>query len=322
MSEQNQNEEIDLMQLFVMVKEFFKKFLRLVVEVVLFFKKKIVLFLILGVLGAGFGFFMDQYQGKKDAFVQEIILEPKYDSVEYIYGFIEDLEDDFKDEVYIKKLGLEIELVDKVKSISLEPIIKPSEVLEELQDKEGFTETYDDKLLQEKKYRGFYSQHKLTISFMDKNEKNISITNTILDHLRSNEHFVKVVKLEVAQIKNNLEQNKKSLKFVNDYLTNLSENPSSQDQGSFVFASESETPTIASLFKRKQALMDEITEQEKELEFGKQIYEVVENTGIIAKRKALTGRLIFSFPLILIGLISLLYFFRYLSKSVVRFINE
>lgn len=263
MSEQNQNEEIDLMQLFGMVKEFFKKFLRLVVEVVLFFKKKIVLFLILGVLGAGLGFFMDQYQGKKDAFVQEIIIEPKYDSVDYIYGFIEDLKDDFKDEVYIKRLGLTVEQVGEVTDITLEPIIKPSEVLEELQDKEGFTEIYDDELLREKKYRSFYSLHKLTISFASKDQKNTKLTNIILDYLRTNEYFTKLVKLELEQTKSSLEQNRKSLKFVNDYLTNLSENPSSKDEGSFVFASESETPTVSSLFKRKQELIKLISKDQK-----------------------------------------------------------
>ncbi len=322
MSEQNQNEEIDLMQLFGMVKEFFKKFLRLVVEVVLFFKKKIVLFLILGLLGAGLGFFMDQYQGKKDAFVQEIIIEPKYDSVDYIYGFIEDLKDDFKDEAYIKRLGLTVEQVGEVTDITLEPIIKPSEVLEELQDKEGFTEIYDDELLRKKKYRSFYSLHKLTISFASKDQKNTKLTNIILDYLRTNEYFTKLVKLELEQTKSSLEQNRKSLKFVNDYLTNLSENPSSKDEGSFVFASESETPTVSSLFKRKQELIKLISEDQKDLELNKEVYTLVENTGIIAKRKKLIGRLMFNLPLVLIGLISLLYFFRYLSKSVVRFVNE
>ncbi|GAA4273227.1 hypothetical protein U6A24_19940 [Aquimarina gracilis] len=321
MSQENQSEEIDLMQLFGMIKGFFRRFLGLFVDIVLFFKKKVVLFLILSLIGGGLGFFMDQYKGKKDSLIQEITIEPKYQSVEYIYDFVEDLEDNLKDENYVESLGLQVAEVENIKMIELEPIINPEDVLNKIQDTESFTEDYNDKILKERKYRNFYKQHKLSIVFDEKNESNRKITDVILKYLKSNPHYNKVVNLQLKLTKNNLEQNKRSLTFVNDYLTNLSENPGAEDS-KFIFATETETPTIASLLKRKEELILQISNQERSLELSKEVYTVVENTGVIARRKKLSGRMMFTLPLILVGLVSGVYFLGYLSKSVISFVNE
>ena len=321
MSQANQNEEIDLMQLFAMIKEFLRKALGLLVDGVFFIKKKIILFFILGLLGGGLGYFMDQFQNKKSSFIQEIVIEPKYESAEYIYGFIEDLKDNFKDDNYVIEFGLDPELVKNVSEIILEPIVRPKEILRELQDKESFTEDYDEKLLKERKYRNFYREHRLTLIFKNSDSENTKIIEAILHHLSSNEYFRKIVDLELKQIKREVEQNKKTLIFVNDYLTNLSNNPNS-NEGKIVFASESETPTIASLIKRKEELLTKIRSQEKSLELNKDIYSVVEDTGIITKPKKLSKRRLFIVPFIFVGIAITFYFLSFLLRSMVNFVNQ
>ncbi len=325
MSQENHSEEIDLMQLFGMIKGVFVKFLKLIISVVSFYKKKVILFLILGLIGGGLGFFMDQYQDKKDNYEQEVIIEPKYDSVEYIYDFIDDLQDSFKDENFVKNLGLNLTQVENVKEISLEPIIQPEDVLSELQsrygDKESFIEVYDEKLLKEKKYRNFYKQHKLTMSFKNRSSDNMKITNTILEYFKSNDYYNEIVDLQLKQTKVSLDQNKKSLQFINEYLNNLSKNP---DQGSdkFVFATESETPTISSLFKRKEALIQMINKDEKLLTFDKEMFRIVNYGSIVSKRKVLLRRMMFMIPLLFIGLVSGFYFLRYLSRTINEFVAD
>jgi len=325
MSQENQSEEIDLMQLFGMIKEFFRKFLKLIVSVVSFYKKKFILFLILGLIGLGLGFFMDQYQDKKDNYAQEVIIEPKYDSVEYIYDFVEDLEDNFKDDRFVKSLGLDMAQVENVKKIILEPVIKPEDVLRELQsrygDKESFIETYNEKLLKEKKYRNFYKKHKLTMYFKNRSDDNLKITNTILEYFKSNDYYKELVSLRLKQIKTSVDQNKKSLRFINEYLDNLSKNPAQEDD-KFVFATESETPTISSLLKRKEVLMQTINRDERLLVFDKEVFGIVSYSGIVSKRKILLRRMIFMLPLMLVGLVSTFYFFGYLSKSINEFVDE
>ena len=321
MSQANQNEEIDLMQLFAMIKEFFRKALGLLVDAVLFIRRKIVLFLILGLLGGGVGYFMDQFQNKKNSFVQEVIIEPKYKSVEYIYDFVEDLEGNFKDDNYVIDFGLDLELVKNVDKIILNPVVRPEEILTQLQDKESFTEDYNEKLLKERKYRNFYKEHKLTLIFKNADPENTKIVEAILNHLKSNEYFKKIVSLELKQIKSEIEQNKKTLVFVNDYLTNLSNNPNS-NEGKIVFASESETPTIASLIKRKEELLSRIRSQEKSLALDNEMYTVIEDTGIISKRKQLAKRMLFIIPLFFVGVAITLYFISFLLKSITNFVNQ
>ncbi|SHI94809.1 hypothetical protein [Aquimarina spongiae] len=321
MSQANQNEEMDLMQLFAMIKEFFRKVLSLFVDAVLFIKKKIILFLILGVLGGGLGYFMDQFQDKKNSFVQEVIIEPKYKSVEYLYDFVEDLQDNFKDDNYVLKFGLDLELVKNVDKITLQPVIRSEEILTQIQDKESFTEDYDDNLLRERKYRNFYKEHKLTLIFKNSNPENTKIVAAILKHLKSNEYFKKIVSLELQQLKGEVEQNRKTLAFINDYLDNLSKNPN-ENEGKIVFASETETPTIASLIKRKEELLTTVRFQERSLELNKEIYSVVKDTGIISKQKQLSKRMLFVIPLIFVGIAIGIYFFSFLFKSVVNFVNQ
>ncbi len=321
MNQANQNEEIDLMQLFEMIKEFFRNVLRLLVDAVLFIKRKIILFLILGLLGGGLGYFMDQYKDKKNNFVQEVIIEPKYDSVEYIYNFVEDLQDNFKDDEYVVKFGLDVEQVKNIKSISLTPIIKPEEILVRLQDNKSFTEDYDENLLKEKKYRNLYKQHKLTVLFNSGDKMNSKMTDVILKRMKSNEYFKNIVSLELQQTQTEIEQNKKTLAFINDYLANLSQNPKS-NEGKIVFASESETPTIASLIKRKEELINKISSQEKLLELDREVYTVVQNSGIIAKRKILARRMLFTTPLIFVGIMIVFYFLRFVLKAIVNFVNQ
>ncbi len=321
MSQENKNEEIDLMQLFGGIKEFFRKFLKLIVDAVLFYKKKFVLFLVLGILGVALGFFTDKYMDKKNNFVQEIIIEPNYNSVEYIYDYINNLEANFKDENYVNKLGLKIEQVENVKKIILEPVIQPNDVLNRLQDKESFIEGYNENSLKEKKYRNFYKQHKLTVLFEKKNPENASITNKILEVLKSNKYYNDLLSFQLKQTKNNLEQSKVSLKFVNDYLTNLSENPNPNEE-KYIFATESETPTIASLLKRKEELINTISDHERFLVLNKEIFIIVEYNDVVSKRKKLVNRNLLIIPLVLIGLVSLFYFLRYLSTSVTNFVNN
>jgi len=325
MSQENQSEEIDLMQLFGIIREFFRKFLKLILSVITFYKKKIILFAILGLIGGGLGFFLDQYQDKKDSYEQEVIIEPKYDSVEYIYDFIDNISGNLGDVTFIKTLGLEIKDVENIGRINLEPVIRPVDVLSELNeqygDKESFIEGYNEKLLKEKKYRNLYKQHKLKINFQNGNSDNMEITNAILKYLKSNDYYKEVADLKLKQTNASLNQNKKSLQFINEYLINLSNNPS-QSNEKFVFATESETPTISSLLKRKEDLVEKIHLEEEKLVLDKEIFTIIVYGNIISKRKVLLRRMIFMVPLLLVSFVSIVYFLRYLSKVVNDFVDN
>ncbi|WP_103069057.1 hypothetical protein [Aquimarina sediminis] len=325
MSNENYNDEIDLFQIFGMIKNGFRKFLKLIISVILFYKKKAILFLILLVIGGGIGFFLDQSQDARTKYVQEVIIEPKYNSTEYIYNFIEDLEDNFKDDVFVKKLGLKVDLVENIKEISFEPIIRAEDVLSELhkeyEDKGSFIEVYDEKLLEEKKYRNFYKQHKLTIIFDGLNSDNEKVAESILKHIKSNNYFKELLDLELKQANVNLGQNKRSLQFINEYLSNLTQNPVEKDS-KYVFEIESQNPTIPLLLKRKEELIEMISEEEKLVTLDKEIFSTIDYGDVISKRKKLLNRMLTFIPLLLIGVVTLFYLLKYLSKSINSFVKD
>lgn len=332
MNKENNTDEIDLMQIFGLIKNAFKNFLRLVISIISFYKKKAILFFILLVIGVVTGYFLDQNQDTKNNFVQEIIIEPNYNSVKYIYDFVDELEYNFKDDHFSKKLGIDKENIKNVKRISIEPIIKGTDVLDNLQERyenreffKDIMEAYDDGKVEEEKFRDFYKHHKLTFEFSTESEYNSKIISSVLNYIKSNNYFKEVASLELQQTKENLERNKKSLQFIDNYLNNLEKTPLKAENENVIISSGQEKlpmVSVASLLQKKELLIELINDQEHDLVFNKEIYSIVDYGDIISKRKELYNRMLLTIPMFLIGLVSLFYFFKYMSRSINSFVKE
>ncbi|MBG6131722.1 putative membrane protein [Aquimarina sp. EL_43] len=329
MGNENYNEEIDVMQVFSMFKKFFKGFLRSVISVIRFYKKKWILFLILLVFGGAIGFFIDRNEDIQNEYIQEIIIEPKYNTTKFVYDFIEELDRSFNDDYFLEKLGINAENIKNLNKITIEPLIKGTDVLDNLQERyenrEFFKDimtAYEEDKLKEEEFRNFYKHHRLILKFKNKNTENTKISSSILKYIKSNEYYQNVMNFTIAQNKSSLEKNKKSLQFIDKYLDNLNNSPSSNSNELVVIANESEAPTIASLLKQKDLLLEEVNEQEKILVLDKEVLSVVDYGDIISTRKKLLNRTVFIIPLLLIGLISLFYFLRYLNREIKEFVKD
>lgn len=331
MGNENYNNEIDLMQVFGMIKRGFKNFLKMIISVIFFYKKKWVLFLIVLVVGVATGFFLDQYQDAKDIHVQDIIIEPKYNSAKYIYDFVEELENNFQDDHFLKKLGVDKENIKNVKKISIEPIVKGTDVLDNLQERyenreffKDIMEAYDNGKLEEEKFRDFYKHHKLTFEFSSKSEYNSKMISSILGYIKSNKYYQEISDLALKQKKIDIERNKTSLQFIDTYLSNLEKAPLNAENEAIIISSGSELPmvSVASLLQKKELLIELINEQERALIFDKEIFSFVSYGDVISKRKKLLNRNMILAPILLIGLVSLLYFLRYLNAEIKEFIKE
>lgn len=331
MGNENYNNEIDLMQVFGVIKRVFKNFLKMIISVIFFYKKKWVLFLIVLVVGVATGFFLDQYQDAKDIYVQDIIIEPKYNSAKYIYDFVEELENNFQDDHFLKKLGVDKENIKNVKKISIEPIVKGTDVLDNLQERyenreffKDIMEAYDNGKLEEEKFRDFYKHHKLTFEFSSKSEYNSKMISSILGYIKSNKYYQEISDLALKQKKIDIERNKTSLQFIDTYLSNLEKAPLNAENEAIIISSGSELPmvSVASLLQKKELLIELINEQERALIFDKEIFSFVSYGDVISKRKKLLNRNMILAPILLIGLVSLFYFLRYLNAEIKEFIKE
>ncbi|WP_271783947.1 hypothetical protein [Aquimarina algiphila] len=331
MSKENNNDEIDLIRLFSMIREGIKNFLRSIISIITFYKKKAILFFILLIVGGVTGFFLDQNKDKKNEYIQEIIIEPKYNSVKYIYDFIDELEENLKDDVFLNKLGITSNDITNVNNIEIEPVVKGTDVLDNLEERyenreffKDIMEAYDGNQVEEEKFRDFYKHHKLTIEFNVNNEASNKITSSILNYIKSNKYYQDISKLTLKQKKIDLERNKTSLEFIDAYLKNLEKSPLNAENESVVLSSRKELPmlSVASLLQKKEFLMELINEQQRALVLDQEIFSFVDYGEIISKRKKLLNRTMFLIPFLLIGLVSLFYFLRYLSRAVNNFVNE
>ncbi len=331
MSNENYNDEIDLNQLLKIIRRGSKSFLKSIVAVVLFYRKKWILFTILLVLGVGIGFFIDYYKQSSDEYLQEIIIEPKYNSTKYIYDFIWQFEDNIEDEEFLKKLKIDLKSIDNLKEIVINPVVKGTDVLDNLQERyenreffKDLMNAYDDDLIEDERFRNFYKHHRLTFSFKNKKDENTKITAAVIQYLTSNEYYIKKSDFTLQQTKSSLEQNKVTLKFVNEYLDNLSKTPPKTETGVVVMQNNKDTPvmTVASLLQQKESLMEIINEQERIVTLDQDVLAIVDYGDIISVKKKLVSRKLFIIPLLFCGLVSFWYFVIYLSRSITSFIKE
>ena len=174
------------------------------------------------IVGVAIGYLIDQNQEAKNEFTQEIIIEPKYNSTKYIYDFVEELENNFDDNTFLKKLGITSEEIESLKKITLEPLVKGTDVLDNLQERyenreffKDIMEAYDEDKVEEEKFRDFYRHHRLLLVFKNNSNEMSKIADAILNYLKSNPYYKEVVNLTLQQNKTNLEQNRKTLSFIN-----------------------------------------------------------------------------------------------------------
>ncbi|KAA1244317.1 hypothetical protein [Aquimarina sp. RZ0] len=322
------NEEIDLGQIFNVIKNFFRSVLKSIASIVLFYKKKWILFTTICIIGGILGYFLDKKLNLDKEFVQEIILEPKKDTGEYIYGFLENMESRLGSESFLKKLKLDSTQVLNLKQITLEPILQYSDVLDYFKNVYGEKDAHhiidelDPELLESKKYRKFYKYHKLTIYFKNAIPDNNNIVKAFLDYISSNAYYDKILTFEINQVKLDLQKNKETLVFVDEYLDKLSKNPIHQEKEIVVYAEASEIPTISSLLEKKNELMHIINRQEKFLILDKNLFEIVEYGNIISQKAVIYKRMIILLPILICIFISMFFFLKNSIKRMDDFIRE
>lgn len=331
MNQTHSNDEIDLGQLFKMIGTFFKRVIRLFLAVLLFFKRKALLLISLFIVGAIAGYFIDNYGDAKFEYVQQITLEPNYESTKFLYDFIEDFKDNgVRDEENLKKIGISIEQIENVKEITLEPIVQATAVLDHLQeryeDKDFFKdvmEAYDEDELEEDKYLEFYKYHRLTFVFKSASSLNNKLTNTVLDYFKSNLYFKEVANLKIKQYENNLSQSQASLTFVNEYLDAINQTSTQNtSQSTIVIAEEGKAVTVASLLEQKEELLKSISKLERKILLGEHVFATVNYGDVIQQKKSLGRRLLFILPFVLCGIVIGVYFLKYIFRKMNTFANQ
>jgi len=114
------NQEVDLSMISKGIGHFFQNLNTLVFSAIQFVIKHIIILVILLLIGIGFGLYLDRTQKTYD---HQIIVQPNFGSVDYLYAKIELLESKIKenDTIFLKRIG--IQDADALAKIDIKPVI-------------------------------------------------------------------------------------------------------------------------------------------------------------------------------------------------------
>ncbi|UZO81856.1 hypothetical protein NBT05_05170 [Aquimarina sp. ERC-38] len=321
------DDDVDLRQIYKFLNAFFKKLFRLILEILIFYRRRAIVILVLLVLGLVLGYFYDQSSGVYKRYYQEIILEPKYGSTQYLYEYIDNLKIKASNKEYDNSLGLDSIWMNNLHSITLEPVKILEDVIDQLyakyekQNFEVVVENFDNEE-EESTYRNFYKFHKLIIELKGTTQTGTNIANGILNAINSNDYYLKYFNTIQDQARTDIEQSENSINFINQYLIKLNKTENENDNKVVVIADESKTITIASLLNQKEILLEKVKEMNEILNLHTAVLVKVSDTGIIKYKVELGKQAILLVPLILISVFSLISFLFYLYRQMIRFVRE
>jgi len=248
-NENQNNQEVDLILIFRKVKEFFQSIRFGIFRFIQFCLKKIIYILILIVAGGVLGYLLDQNLPQK--YKHETVVAVNFDSVEYLYNFINQKE--------IKDL--------RISKVTIAPILDVFPLISDNEDHLKALNFLSESGYDFTKYKKgsssifLYRYHLLTIYTQGKDEKK-SVIKDFLDVINKNPYFVNRQKIEYANNQTKIEEYKKSIQNINSIFEKASQSNSNASVDITTYSQMDEmTKTKSLLLKQLNTLETQLAEQ-------------------------------------------------------------
>lgn len=253
-----EDQEIDLMQIFQKTGKLFDWINTFLFNCIQFFVKKAIVILILLVIGVGLGFYLDV---TKKTYDHQIIVTPNFGSTDYLYSKINLIESKIKegDTIFIKEV-LGVKKPKEILKIEIKPI---TDVYKFIENK---TENFEliklmaeggdiKKILEENLTSKNYTLH--TITFKTKNQTdNTRTVQPILNYLNETDYYKKIQKETVNNIQVKMIQNDTIISQINGVLNGFS-NMVNGAQKSDKLVYYNENTQLNDVIKTKETLINE-----------------------------------------------------------------
>lgn len=294
------DQEVDLSQIFSKMGLFVDRvFLRLF-EGFLFLKRNVLVLIVLFVLGAGLGLFLDK---NRTAYDHEIIVMPNFGSTDYLYGKVALLNSKIKenDSLFLQKLGFDTRL--KLRNIEVTPVIdvykfvgndeQRLELVKLMADEGGAAKSIENELTSKN-----YPFHQLSISTVKKVGQD-DFVKPLQAYLNDSKYFSDIQKESLKNLEMTRKENDSIIKQINILVNNFSKNPKGPGS-SLVYYNEN--TQLNDLIKNKELLIKEQGNNRLDkINFDSVIKEISLVTNI-KNVKSINGKLKFLAPLLFVGL--------------------
>lgn len=271
---QNEDQEIDLGQLFGKFGGFFEKTGDAIFRMIQFVKRNIVVLAILLFLGIGIGTFLDT---KAVTYDQKIIVRPNFETVDYLYNKVNLINSRIGqgDTVFLKSIG--IEYPKKLKSIKIKPIIdiydfvnqrtvtinnaqntQNYELVKLLAESSDITKVIIDTITSKN-----YENHLITI----KTNSFITDKNTIepiMNYLNNSQYYKAIQKALIENIKYKIEKDQQTISQIDTMLNSFSKPSNINTKDKLVYINENSQ--INDIINTKSNLVQSLGYQKAQLE--------------------------------------------------------
>ena len=305
-----EDQEIDLAQISEKIGGIFQRLNTLLFKSIRFAVKNIVIIAILLIIGFGFGFFLDK---TTKTFNHQIIVQPNFNSTDYLYSKIDLLTSKIKegDTIFLKSIGFDESI--KLTKIQVKPIIDIYKFINTSSEKNFellklMAEDGDiKKIVEEKATSKNYTYHMISFSTKSLISANGAI-NPLLKFLNTSDFYTKIQKETVNNVYLKMKANEVIINQIDGFLDGFtSKINTSTKSSSLIYYNEN--TQLNDAIQTKDRLISEQGLLRIEMVSLDKIIKESSNSINREDTKSINGKLKFILPLLFILIFISIHFF-------------
>lgn len=317
-----QSDEIDLGQLFKIIGKAFDRLGRAFLRLFLYFKRKIVILIVLFVAGAAIGFGLNQIVTKK--LKTEVIVKPNLESKNYLYDVVQEIQSNMKagDTAFFRTIGVDVDQLQGF-DVIIEPLegkneyqdvendLKYLELLEKFQNDEIVADVVRSEIMNRSTL-----VHRITFFYLKDSQGN-DIARKLMAYINSNDYFSDMMKISRENAVERITQNNNLVSQIDQLVVNYSEKLGSRaesTQGQIVVGQEDQLD-IPGLLTLKNSLIRDIERKKLEMQGPAVAIRIINFGSPQVVQKSFFTKNVVWIPLVLLILFFLWDFFKYLSRK-------
>lgn len=319
----NNSDEIDLGQLFQMIRDGLQKIFVSFLRFFLYLKKNIIILGTLVLIGLAAGFGLNKIISKE--LKTEVIVKPNLESKDYLYDVINEIKAKIKakDILFFKGIG-----IDKIDFRNLEIEISKVEVssnsenekeyLELLQSFEK-TDAISDIVIAALQNKSSFN-HRIIFTYKD-TDFGQKFAKAIMDYINANEYFDGLISVYRTNAETRIKENKTLLKQVDELIANYSKNMAQEDketENAHIVLDNQEKLDVTGLLSLKNNLIEDIESKKIELQDYTNPIKVINFGKTQVIQKSFFGKSLVLLPLVLLGLSFLISILKRLNKKALE----
>ncbi|NND15973.1 MAG: hypothetical protein HKN89_06575 [Eudoraea sp.] len=322
------NDELDLGQLFALIKQAFLGVFKFFLRFFLYGRKNFIWLAVLAIVGAALGFGLSKISSEK--LKTEVIVSPNLESKNYLYDVVNEINGKIKskDTVFFASLSIgddefekfevKVEPVTSKSDQDLESEIKYLEALQPFQNSPATSDIIRNMLLDQNSF-----EQRITFLYKDP-ISGPAVASKLMDYINDNEYFKRLVQTYNANDRSRLQQNDSIIgqldRIIESYAAQM-ESSKQAAEGQLVL-SEEEALDIPQLFTLKNSIITQSELRRVNLEQRFAPLSVVNFGKSQPLKTPLFGKSIVLIPLILIGIYILIDLIKYLNRKSKELLSE